>query len=705
MINKDSLFDFVPSVFFKRKINIIYQENIADCGIACIAMILCYHGNDTTLKELKENNSFYSRGLRLKDMLSISENNKLNTNVYSLDVDEINLLKKPCILHWDMNHFVVLEKVTKNKFFIFNPEKGEEVLSIHEISKHFTGVAIELTPAPEFKKKSANYKKTIKLIDLFKSSKGLASSLFKIFAISILIESIALTIPIGIQLIMDHVIVTKDTLLLSSICIFLIFFTLVKTFSDVIRSYMSLSINVLLDMQWKNNLFGHLLKIPLDYFSNKKLGDIQSRFNSIEDIRETFCNNIVNLIIDFLMIIGLLSMMIIYGGGLTTVVILFSTLYFMVKLIVYKIYKKSSDKKIRNEATINSFFMESLYSMPTIKVLGLLNNRLRNYGDKVKNLNKSEIKKRKIEIITSALSSIIVSLDQIIILWVGSYLVINNSITIGMFIAFNTYRGQFSDRVTNVINKSVELKLLSLHNERLSEIALQEKEVFKNDIDIDINHNMASLELSNIYYMYDGTTYPIISDFSIKINEGESVAIIGPSGTGKSTLIKIMCGLIQPQSGEILFNNTEIYSLGINNYRKNISCILQEDKLFSGSIAENISGFDDNIDMDYVIECAIKANIHSEIANFPMGYYTQLSELGGSVSGGQKQRIMIARALYKKPKIIFMDEATSHLDTNNESFINKSIANLNMTRIIVAHRESTIKSADRIIHLNAELEQ
>ncbi|MER2372665.1 peptidase domain-containing ABC transporter [Photorhabdus laumondii] len=700
MKDNNSLFDFIPDLFFRKKINIIYQESIADCGLACISMILCYYGCDTTLKELKGNNNFDFRGLRLKDLLEISENNKLNTNVYSLDVDEINLLKKPCILHWDMNHFVILEKVNKNKFFILDPEKGERILSINEISKHFTGVAIELTPAPEFKKRSSFNKKTIKLIDLFKSSKGLSSALLKIFAISILIESITLTIPIGIQLIMDHVIVTKDTLLLSSICIFLIFFTLVKTFSDIIRSYMSLSINILLDIQWKNSLFSHLLRIPIHYFSSRKLGDIQSRFNSIENIRETFCNNIVDLIIDFLMIIGLLSMMIIYGGSLTIVVILFSVLYFLVKIIVYKIYKNASDKKIQDEATINSFFMESLYSMPTIKILGILNNRQRIYSDKVKTLNKSEVKKKKIEIITIALSSIIIALDQIVILWVGSYLVINSTITIGMFIAFNTYRGQFSDRITNIINKSVELKLLSLHNERLSGIALQEKEIFKKNINSE-SYDIASLELSHVSYTYNESNYTI-SDFSIKIEGGESVAIVGPSGAGKSTLIKIMSGLIKPQSGEVLFNNIDIYSLGVNNYRKNISCILQEDKLFSGTIYENISGFDDDIDMEYVTECAIKANIHNEIVSFPMGYYTQLSELGGSISGGQKQRIMIARALYKKPKIIFMDEATSHLDTNNESIVNKSIANLNVTRIIVAHRESTIQSADRVIHLNSE---
>ncbi|WP_387490180.1 ABC transporter transmembrane domain-containing protein [Photorhabdus sp. RM96S] len=324
----------------------------------------------------------------------------------------------------------------------------------------------------------------------------------------ILIESITLTIPIGIQLIMDHVIVTKDTLLLSSICIFLIFFTLVKTFSDIIRSYMSLSINILLDIQWKNSLFSHLLRIPIHYFSSRKLGDIQSRFNSIENIRETFCNNIVDLIIDFLMIIGLLSMMIIYGGSLTIVVILFSVLYFLVKIIVYKIYKNASDKKIQDEATINSFFMESLYSMPTIKILGILNNRQRIYSDKVKTLNKSEVKKKKIEIITIALSSIIIALDQIVILWVGSYLVINSTITIGMFIAFNTYRGQFSDRITNIINKSVELKLLSLHNERLSGIALQEKEIFKKNINSE-SYDIASLELSHVSYTYDESNYTI----------------------------------------------------------------------------------------------------------------------------------------------------------------------------------------------------
>uniref|UniRef100_UPI001E4B62EC peptidase domain-containing ABC transporter n=1 Tax=Photorhabdus bodei TaxID=2029681 RepID=UPI001E4B62EC len=443
-----------------------------------------------------------------------------------------------------------------------------------------------------------------------------------------------------------------------------------------------------------------LLRIPIHYFSSRKLGDIQSRFNSIENIRETFCNNIVDLIIDFLMIIGLLSMMIIYGGSLTIVVILFSVLYFLVKIIVYKIYKNASDKKIQDEATINSFFMESLYSMPTTKILGILNNRQRIYSDKVKTLNKSEVKKKKIEIITIALSSIIIALDQIVILWVGSYLVINSTITIGMFIAFNTYRGQFSDRITNIINKSVELKLLSLHNERLSGIALQEEEIFKKNINSE-SYDIASLELSHVSYTYNESNYTI-SDFSIKIEGGESVAIVGPSGAGKSTLIKIMSGLIKPQSGEVLFNNLDIYSLGVNNYRKNISCILQEDKLFSGTIAENISGFDDDIDMEYVTECAIKANIHNEIVSFPMGYYTQLSELGGSISGGQKQRIMIARALYKKPKIIFMDEATSHLDTNNESIVNKSIANLNVTRIIVAHRESTIQSADRVIHLNSE---
>ncbi len=193
---------------------------------------------------------------------------------------------------------------------------------------------------------------------------------------------------------------------------------------------------------------------------------------------------------------------------------------------------------------------------------------------------------------------------------------------------------------------------------------------------------------------------PIFSNFNLQVEPGESIALVGPSGVGKTTLLKVMCGLLSPTSGEVIADNLDIYKIGLNNYRLGTACVLQEDRLFSGSISDNISGFEDNADEELIVECARRSNIHDEIMKMPMGYETMIGELGLGISGGQKQRLLIARALYRKPSILFMDEATSHLDLKNESAINQSIASLSITRIIVAHRPSTIASADRIIDLS-----
>ena len=272
--------------------------------------------------------------------------------------------------------------------------------------------------------------------------------------------------------------------------------------------------------------------------------------------------------------------------------------------------------------------------------------------------------------------------------------------TLGMFMAFNAYRGQFSQRASSLVDLCMQLRMLSLHNERLSEIVFSEpekelpaREVFSSD-------SGARLEVKNLCYQYDPFSQPIFSNLNITVEPGESVALVGPSGVGKTTLLKVMCGLLSPTSGDVLADNLDITKIGLNNYRLGTACVLQEDRLFSGSIIDNISGFEDNVDLDFVMECARRCNIHDEIVRMPMGYETIVGELGLGISGGQKQRILIARALYRRPSILFMDEATSHLDLRNESVINQSISALSITRIIVAHRPSTIASADRVIDLS-----
>jgi len=269
-----------------------------------------------------------------------------------------------------------------------------------------------------------------------------------------------------------------------------------------------------------------------------------------------------------------------------------------------------------------------------------------------------------------------------------------------MFMAFNSYRGQFSQRASNLIDLFMQLRMLSLHNERLSEIVFSEPEKELPARRVFDENSGGKLEIKNLSYQYDPFSQPIFSNFNLQVEPGESIALVGPSGVGKTTLLKVMCGLLSPTSGEVIADNLDIYKIGLNNYRLGTACVLQEDRLFSGSISDNISGFEDNADEELIVECARRSNIHDEIMKMPMGYETMIGELGLGISGGQKQRLLIPRALYPKPSFLFMDEATIHLDLKNESAINQSIASLSITRIIVAHRPSTIASADRIIDLS-----
>ncbi|TYA22384.1 ATP-binding cassette domain-containing protein [Aggregatibacter actinomycetemcomitans] len=300
----------------------------------------------------------------------------------------------------------------------------------------------------------------------------------------------------------------------------------------------------------------------------------------------------------------------------------------------------------------------------------------------------------------SGIHASIAALEQILILWVGETLVIENTMTLGMYVAFNSYRGLFSSRMTNLINIFFNIRILALYRERIADIALNEAEEDTYQNLTNIPKKVATLELKNLTFSYNQFDKPIIKDISLIIPAGKSVAIKAPSGSGKTTLLKLMSGLLKSTSGEVYFDGININQIGLPNYRSKIAMVLQEDKFFSGSIIENIVSFEDQYDLEFAIKCAKLAKIHNEIMKMPMNYETRLGELGNNLSGGQRQRLFIARALYKRPYILFMDEATSYLDEKNEKAINISISQLNITRVIVAHRQSTIDSADYCVELD-----
>ncbi|ATM23027.1 TPA: peptidase domain-containing ABC transporter [Raoultella ornithinolytica] len=698
-MNKDVLDSIFKRINFsmKNKVPVIIQSESTECGNACLSMICGFYGKDIDLFNFRNRYGSTSQGATLNVLAAIAQKAGLKTRALSLDIAEIKELRLPCILHWSLNHFVVLVAIKGKRFIIHDPALGRRVVHLQELSENFSGIALEAWPDSDFRQEKQRSR--LKLLDLMHNMVGLKSALIKIFMLSVVIETVNLLLPMGTQIVTDHVITAHDENLLLVICVGLMFFTIFKTWVSMIRAWVSLKLNTLTDVQWKTSFFDHLMSLPLAFFEKRQLGDIQSRFASLDIIRATFTNSIVTGMIDSIMTIGLLIMLSLYGGWLVWVVLGFTVCYAIMRALTYKFYRTVSEELIVKRARSGSHFMESLYGIATIKSLNLKNRRSQHWLNTNIDVSNAGLKQTRFDMLFGGINTFINSADQVVILWLGAQMVMDNTMTIGMFMAFNAYRGQFTQRAASLIDLTMQLKMLSLHNERISEIVYSEPEVDSPLRNVFEENVAVSLEVRDLAYQYDLLSKPVFSNVNISVAAGESVALVGVSGIGKTTLLKVMSGLLTPERGEIFIGGFDINKIGINNFRSNIACVLQEDRLFSGSITDNISGFDDEVDEALVIECAMQCNIHEEILRMPMGYETIIGELGAGISGGQKQRLLIARALYQKPRILFMDEATSHLDINNEKIINAAIESLNITRIIIAHRPSTIACADRIIDL------
>ncbi|WP_322394680.1 peptidase domain-containing ABC transporter [Escherichia coli] len=682
---------------WRRRVPVIHQTETAECGLACLAMICGHFGKNIDLISLRRKFNLSARGANLAGINGIAEQLGMVTRALSLELDELGALKMPCILHWNFSHFVVLVSVKRNRYVLHDPARGRRYLGREEMSRYFTGIALEVWPGSEFQAETQQTR--ISLRSLINSIYGIKRTLAKIFCLSVVIEAINLVMPVGTQLVMDHAIPAGDRGLLTLISAGLMFFILLRAAVSMLRAWSSLVMSTLINIQWQSGLFNHLLKLPLAFFERRKLGDIQSRFGSLDTLRATFTTCVVGAIMDSIMVVGVFVMMLLYGGYLTWIVLGFTMVYVLIRLVTYGYYRQISEETLVRGARASSYFMESLYGIATVKIQGMAGIRGTHWLNlKIDAIN-SGIKLTRMDLLFGGINTFVAACDQVAILWLGASLVIDNQMTIGMFVAFGSFRGQFSDRVASLTSFLLQLKIMSLHNERIADIALHEKEEKKPEIEIVAHMGPISLETNDLSYRYDSQSAPIFSALSLSVAPGESVAITGASGAGKTTLMKVLCGLFEPDSGRVLINGIDIRQMGINNYHRMIACVMQDDRLFSGSIRENICGFAEEMDEEWMVECARASHIHDVIMNMPMGYETLIGELGEGLSGGQKQRIFIARALYRKPGILFMDEATSALDSESEHFVNVAIKNMNITRVIIAHRETTLKTVDRVISI------
>lgn len=678
--------------------NFSYQSETSECGLACIALVLAAHGAPVDIAELRRKHHVSARGLTLREVADIAAANALVTRAVRCELDELRQLRCPAILHWGLQHYVVLELVRGATVRISDPASGRSDLSVDEVSRFFTGVALELAPAPEFKRRKQQ--SPLSLWSWFRLAPGMRASLAQIMLLSFLLEAYVVASPFYMQLAIDQAALKGDHGLLLSLAIGFGLFGLFNVGANALRGIVTLRLSALLNWDMTLRLFRHMVRLPLPWFQRRKLADVLSRFDSIAPVRDLISGSLVTTVVDGLLTIATLIMMFVFAPQLAAVVLAGTALYLAVRLTVLPISIRLGMEALSARIAENGKRIETVRAIQTIKVMGAENARESDWANKFAGTIQREQAQNVANLCFTGIHDLLETVVTVILIYLGARMVINGSMSVGLLYAFMSYQRQFSGRASAMFEQIILWRLTDMYSYRLADIVLTPKEARIDETCVAQPHIEGAVQFVDLGFAYAPQESPILRDVSLMIEPGEFVAIVGPSGAGKSTLLKVLCGLYPASSGQVLLDGRSLESWGPKATRRALGVVMQDDELLAGTIAENVAFFDESIDVERVWTCLEQAAIAQDILKMPMRVETFVGEMGANLSGGQKQRLLLARALYRQPRILVLDEATSHLDMRRESKINAALKLLTITRVIVAHRRETIAAADRVITID-----
>lgn len=687
---------------FSRRVPMVLQTEEAECGLACLAMIAGYHGQPTDIATLRRSHGLSLKGATLKEIVRIADRLGFASRPLRLELGELALLKTPCLLHWDLNHFVVLKSVGRGGIVIHDPAVGVRRFSLEQASAHFTGVALELTPTGGFE--TTVRPQRVRFRSLLGRLVGIKRALGQLLVLALALELFAMASPLFLGLVIDNALVSADRELLLTLVIAFGLLLVLQVALSAMRGWMIIALGASLTVQARTNLFSHLLRLPSAFFEARHMGDVMSRFGSQDRILTAITTELVVAVLDGLMAMVTLVIMITLAPGLTILVLVFTLLYAGLRWALYVPLRQASVEAIVWDARQDTHFLESLRGIKAIKLFNAQEDRRAHWMNLLVETINREITKDKLRLLFRNANRLLLGTLALLVVYGGASSVIEGVLSVGMLVAFMAYQSRFVGRVSGLIDTVVDLTMLRLHAERLADIALSEPErsgsgLIETGMTEQSHSRPVGIDARQLAFRYSGNDPWVLDGVDFSIAPGECVAIVGASGCGKTTLLKIMAGLLQPTSGAFLVDGVPIDRIGLDRFRSRIGVVMQDDQLFAGSIADNICFFASRPDPARIEQAAKDAAIHDDIMAMPMGYGTLIGDMGTVLSGGQKQRVLIARALYRRPGLLLLDEATSHLDVEREARVNKAIGQAAVTRIIIAHRPETIRACDRVIVL------
>ena len=681
------------------RITPVLQAQEAECGLACIAMIANAFGVHVSLQRLRETQGTFSRGMTLRDIVSVLDRFGIDTEGSRIGSEAISQAKTPCIAHWEGNHFVVIERVKRRSITIVDPRSGRCEVSRSSFSRQYTGVVLEVSGLrareSEAVQPSGSWLRNAVAVP------GLRRSLALVAALAIAVEVVALAFPLHVQWTVDRIIPGRNEQIIPVVATVFLAAAALYGLLSVVRAQVVSWLGASLTYTWTSSVLAHLFRLPASFFFNRALGDIVSRVSSTRSVQAIFTGNFIEAVLDGVFGAVVLVVLVIYSWKIAALVVLIASLYALLRWAQLRKIKDLHERRLRENARWQSELMMTALAVDAIKTARRVGLRTRVIDEITRSIAILDMRIQRLSAWMNAVSRTLMFSQRVVLVSAIAFLVFRSQFTLGMGLACMVFADQFITRVSALSDRLTEFGVLRVHVERISDITDSVEENVGSAV-AQVNVQ-PSIELKNVGFRFNEASPWVFQGLNLKVEAGESVAITGPSGCGKSTLLRIIAGVLSPTEGEISVGGVPLEMLGLDNYRRLIAVVFQNDQLLPGTIADNITLWDEQHDYTRVVSAAKAAAIHEDIVGMPMGYSTILGDLASQISGGQRQRLMLARALYSNPQILLLDEATSSLDPAREQVICREIKALTATRIVVAHRAETIATCDRVVDLEAQL--
>jgi len=674
------------------RVPFVQQLEAADCGAACLAMVLAHHGHVIPLDDARRH-ARTSRGTDALGILEGGEQLGLRGRGVRLEVDALELLPPASVLHWDFNHFVVFERVRRGKVDIVDPAFGRRTLPLDAVRKHFTGVALVFEPGERFVTTPAGKSKVWGYLGRLLSHHGLVA---RIVTTSLMLRLFALAVPILTAMVVDRVVPRGDHGLLGVVAAGMGALLLFQLLSTLIRAHLIIQLRTALDIKMTIGFVTHLLSLPYAFFTRRSTGDLLLRVQSNTQIRDVLTSSMLSALLDGGLAVLYLVLLVLLSPILAGVTAIAGFVQIVILLLARHRYRELTSQDLESQARAHSYLAQMVAGIETLKVAGAGGRAIEHWSNLYVDEINVALERSRLTIVVEALSGVVQAAAPLVLLGVGATLVLDGRLTLGTMLATTALATGFLVPLSTLVSSALQLQTMGSYIDRIDDVLAAEPEQ-QRERSVRPPRLSGDIELRGVSFRYGPSEPLVVRDVSLRIERGTVVAIVGRSGSGKSTLAALLLGLHRPVEGRIFLDGYDLAELDHQRVRQQFGMVPQHPFVFSGSIRSNIALSAPTAPYERIVAAARRACVHDDILAMPMGYDTIVADAGSTLSGGQRQRIALARALIHDPAAIVLDEATSSLDATTEKQVMSNLAGLRCTRIVIAHRLSTVIGADLIV--------